>query len=167
VSADRYFSRVGLEHDGFSGWVPFRTMRAQIDQVPAAGGVYVVVREPKQTPKFRDANSGGHFKGRDPTVSSEALSANWVSGAEVVYIGKADDLRRRLREFADFGTGRPIGHWGGRLIWQLADSGKLLVAWKQTPPGAIPQTVETGLISRFRAVYGKPPFANDPHRLGR
>jgi hypothetical protein len=48
-----------------------------------------------------------------------ALIANWVDGAEVVYIGKADQLKRRLTQFADFGGGKPIGHWGGRLIWQL------------------------------------------------
>jgi excinuclease UvrABC nuclease subunit len=35
-----------------------------------------------------------------------------VIGAEVVYIGKADNLRRRLREFARFGVSAPIGHWG-------------------------------------------------------
>jgi len=31
----------------------------------------------------------------------------------------------------------------------------------------VPEVVEKELISRFRAVYGKPPFANDPHLLGR
>jgi len=98
-------------------------------------------------------------------VPEAALTSNWVDRAEVVYIGKADELRRRLRQFADFGSGRPIGHWGGRLIWQLADSERLLVAWKETP-GRIPREVEADLIARFRGIYGKPPYANDPHRLG-
>jgi hypothetical protein len=69
------------------------------------------------------------------------------------------------RQFAAFGAGKPIGHWGGRLIWQLADSDKLLVAWKETP-GEVPRNVETDLITEFRNHYGKPPFANDPHLLG-
>jgi hypothetical protein len=93
------------------------------------------------------------------------LSANWVSDAEVVYIGKANNLRRRLKEFAKFGAGHKIGHWGGRLIWQLEESHALLVAWKETP-GRDPELVETELIAQFRAAYGQPPFANDPHRLG-
>ena len=131
----------------------------------AIGGVYVVACDQRQPPEFLNANPGGQFKGKDPTVADAALRANWVAGAEVVYIGKADELRRRLRQFGDFGAGKPIGHWGGRLIWQLAQPGTLLVAWKETPD-RIPRDVEVALLDRFRAIYGKPPFANDPHRLG-
>jgi hypothetical protein len=65
----------------------------------------------------------------------------------------------------DFGAGKPIGHWGGRLIWQLPNIDALLVAWKETP-GRVPVEVEAELIEQFRLTYGKPPFANDPHRLG-
>jgi hypothetical protein len=93
------------------------------------------------------------------------LARNWVDDAEVVYIGKADQLRRRLRQFADFGAGKPVGHWGGRLIWQLPNIDQLLVAWKETP-GRVPIEAERELIAAFRRVYGKPPFANEPHRLG-
>jgi hypothetical protein len=167
--ADSYFRRATLTDDGFTGWVPFEEMRARIEQIPVAGGVYVVVREKPDPPEFLHVNPGGRFKGRNPTVSVEALTANWVTGADVLYIGKAKTgrLQKRLREFADFGAGRPIGHWGGRLIWQLADSGELLVAWKETPTGVDAKLVEGELIARFRSVHGKPPFANDPHLLGR
>jgi hypothetical protein len=159
------FAREQLELDGFSGWIPFSQIREQ-DTVPRAGGVYVILRPSLEPPKFLEANPGGLFKGRDPTVTAHALRANWVDGAEVVYIGQANELRRRLRQFADFGASKPIGHWGGRLIWQLEDSDTFLVAWKQTP-GQVPLGVETTLIAAFRGRYGRPPFANDPHRLGR
>jgi hypothetical protein len=135
-------------------------------EVPAAGGVYVVWRVAADQPEFLDANLGGRFKGRDPTVSEDALRANWVDGAEVVYIGKAASLKRRIADFERFGRGAPIGHWGGRLIWQLADSVRLRIAWKPTP-GLDPKRVESRLIGEFREIYGKPPFANDPNRLGR
>lgn len=98
-------------------------------------------------------------------MSLAALGANWVDDAEVVYIGKADRLKRRLTQFADFGAGKPIGHWGGRLIWQLPRTDQLLVAWRETP-GRVPLEVEGELIAAFRRAYGKAPFANDPHRLG-
>lgn len=51
------------------------------------------------------------------------------------------------------------------MIWQLPDLGALSVAWKKTP-GQVPAEAETALIATFRRAYGKPPFANEPHRLG-
>lgn len=158
------FTRTVLETDGFTGWVTFKQMSDE-DRAPRVGGIYVVARRSAGNPEFLDANPGGRFKGKDPSVSEEALRLNWVDDAEVLYIGKADDLRRRLRQFADFGAGNPIGHWGGRLIWQLAEAETLLVAWKETP-GKVPRHEEARLINEFRDHYGKPPFANDPHRLG-
>jgi hypothetical protein len=92
------------------------------DKVPKTGGVYVVIRTEIGPPSFLKKSIGGWFKGKDPTVPAQALTADWVDGAEVVYIGKADELRRRLGQFAKFGAGEAIGHWGGRLIWQLANS---------------------------------------------
>jgi hypothetical protein len=164
---NNYFTRERLECDGFVGWRTFDDLRSdRLAAVPQEGGVYVVVRSSLKEPAFLEANPGGRFKGRDPTVDSAALQANWVNGAEVVYIGKANSLKRRLGEFERFGGGGPIGHWGGRLIWQLADSGGLLVAWKPTP-GRDSKAVETKLIADFREIFGKPPFANEPHLLGR
>ena len=158
------FSRSQLETDGFVGWVTFDYLSAA-DPCPTSGGVYVVSRADQTAPCFLDRSCGGWFKGNDPTVPHDHLVANWVEAAEVVYIGKASNLRRRLREFAKFGAGQKIGHWGGRLIWQLEESFGLLVAWKETPR-LDPAVVEANLIAEFRAAYGQPPFANDPHRLG-
>lgn len=158
------FTRAHLTANGFSGWVSFATLRST-DPCPDVGGVYVVARVDGSPPSFLTKSCGGWFKDRDPTVSLGELQANWVEGAEIVYIGKANSIRRRLREFAKFGEGRKIGHWGGRLIWQLKESPRLLVAWKPTP-GVDPLTYEAQLLAEFRADYGKPPFANDPHRLG-
>ena len=157
------FTRDELEAVGFVGWVPFPAIRAS--SCPKLGGVYVITYNGGNPARYAERSCGGWFKGKDPTVPPDALAANWVDGAEVVYIGKADELKRRLTQFADFGTGKAIGHWGGRLIWQLPSIDQLLVAWKETP-GRIPFEVETELIASFRQAYGKPPFANYPHRLG-
>jgi len=113
------WTRSGLEAAGFVGWVTFEAP-IEYGEVPQTGGIYVVVQTADTEPDFLASNPGGRFKGRDPTIDVSALEANWVDGAEVVYIGKADKLRRR--QFAQFGAGKPIGHWGGRLIWQLPRS---------------------------------------------
>ena len=157
------FNRKSLQTAGFNGWVAFPAIRGSA--CPKSGGVYVITYTGSNPATFADRRCGGWFKGKDPTVPPKVLAANWVEGAEVVYIGKADQLRRRLTQFADFGAGKPIGHWGGRLIWQLPSIGQLLVAWKETP-GQVPVEVEAELIASFQQAYGKPPFANDPHRLG-
>jgi hypothetical protein len=78
----------------------------------------------------------------------------------VVYIGKAgESLRRRLRKYMDFGLGKAVVHHGGRCIWQLANSGQLLVVWKVILD-ADPATVESRPIHEFKARHGRRPFAN-------
>ena len=88
------WSRAELEAKGFGGWITFETLRGQLAEVTSAGGVYVVVQAVGSEAEFRDTNPGGRFKDQDPTVDAAALPANWVDGAEVVYVGKADNLRR-------------------------------------------------------------------------
>jgi hypothetical protein len=143
-------TRESLKAEGFVGWVHFKQMLHQ-DRVPRTPGEYVIVRTSAGDPTFLGA--------------AEVLRANWVPGAEVVYIGKADELRRRLRELAEVGAGEPLAHSDGRLVWQLRESKNLQVAWKETP-GDAPGPAEPVLLARFRDSYGKPPFANEPHRLG-
>jgi len=87
-----------------------------------------------------------------------------VEDATVLYIGKAGPtqgrtLRIRLRECMQFGRGVPIGHSGGKLIWQLHKSGELLVCWKPTVHDD-PRNVEKMLIREFEELYGRIPFAN-------
>lgn len=109
------FSRAGLEGDGFVGWIRFDEIRS-LDRCPQSGGIYAVTYGGGNPETFPERNIGGWSKGKNPTVSDTALAANWVDDAEVVYFGKANNLRRRLRQYADFGAGRPVRHWGGRLI---------------------------------------------------
>ena len=162
MNAAGEFFREGLKSSGFEGFVSFDSLRASGSaDVPDAPGVYVVLLEDGGPPSFLDANPGGRFKQRNPTVDTALLRAKWIEGAHVVYIGKADRLRRRLRQFADFGSGKPIGHWGGRYIWQLAASDDLIVAWQLTPPAQTAREAEVALMERFRAAHGgRLPFAN-------
>lgn len=119
-----------------------------------------MLRTDDAEPVFLDTSVGGHFKGRDPTVASDVLSGKWVEAATCVYIGKGEVLQRRIREFARYGAGEPVGHQGGRYIWQLAESGDLIVGWMQTPDED-PRDVEIRLLVEFAASHGgRKPFAN-------
>jgi len=157
-----------LSRDGFVGWHRFGDLRPHLRSIDsAAGGIYVVYRDTPDQPAWLDKSPGGTWRG-DPSVSRDALIANWVE-AHVVNIGKAKhgQLRNRLRAYWSFGEGGKGRHYGGRLIWQFEASADLLVAWRVIEDTSIdPHDVEQDMIRRFRAVYGKPPFANNPHLLG-
>jgi hypothetical protein len=156
------FDRSGLTAAGFIGWQTWADLRSHdYRQVPHASAVYVAYRDTSAPAEFLDANPGGRFKGKDPTVIRADLISNWVSGAHVVYIGKADVADRRLEQFGRFGAGEPIGHWGGRLIWQLSDSGALRLAWHEITWSEDARTYEKRLLAHFAAHHlGKRPFAN-------
>ncbi|MFJ6294711.1 hypothetical protein ACIQJX_15290 [Streptomyces griseoviridis] len=96
-------------------------------------------------------------------MTVDKLGDAWVDGASVVYIGKAAGqygLNQRLADYRRHGAGLLAGHWGGRYIWQLADSDALLVAWwPMTEDDA--GEAEQDLIDEFKELYGGAlPFAN-------
>ena len=73
------------------------------------GGVYVFLRPSDDAPEFLEEGTGGFFKRsapKDPNVSLQELSANWVDGTSIVYIGKATSLKTRLSAYLRFGEGK-------------------------------------------------------------
>jgi hypothetical protein len=155
------FTRQALAGDGFAGFLTFEELRGRLSEVPTEGSVYIVLRAATGQDEFLEANPGGRFKQKDPTVAVDALRGKWVDDCQVVYLGKGDNIRRRLKQYADFGAGKPIGHWGGRYIWQLADSDELLVAWKACGSQETAAMMEARLLRRFKEEHGgRLPFAN-------
>ncbi len=134
-------------------------------EVPAVPGVYLIVRDSSESPTFLNESAGGRFKGKNPTVSRSKLETNWVDGACVLYIGKAgggtsgSNLAKRLRTYMRFGAGEPVGHWGGRLIWQLEGARDLSVCWRECLDVDAVE-FEKSLIGEFSQAHGKRPFAN-------
>ena len=150
------FDRAGLAAAGFAEPVPF----ALPLPAPDKPGVYVILCDSDAATEFLPHSPAGHHKGKDPTVDEVTLRDAWVDGAEVLNIGKAGSLHKRLTTYRQFGAGRNSGHYGGRYIWQLEDHDTLQVAWRLTGD-EVPRTVEARLIQEFkRQCGGRRPFAN-------
>ena len=144
------------------GWLTWaRLCSGAFTAIPQCPAAYAVYRQSDGEPVFLKANPGFHFKKKDPTVAQGALRGRWVTDRNVVYIGKADDTRERLKKYARFGAGENAAHWGGRCIWQLADSGELLVAWHPITWEESARGYEVRLLAHFAELHGGVrPFAN-------
>lgn len=128
-------SIAGLRAQGFEGFVPMGDL--DLLDVPTTPGIYAVLRDGDDHPEVAENNVGGWFKKKDPTIPRELAAVRLLPGVQLLYLGKASlgtratrGLRTRVEEFLRFGRGLPVGHWGGRLIWQLHQPERLLLAWK-------------------------------------
>lgn len=157
-------NKKALKDDGFTGFRPITAL--EVNRIPQRQGIFAVLRPEGFEPRFLAKSTAGVFKKKNPSLPEATLAAEWVADADVLFIGKAGPgskgnrgLRRQIQEFVDFGQGKPPGHWDGRLIWQLADVGTLLVAWKELPLDEI-NAAQAKYHAEFRQVHGKLPFAN-------
>lgn len=147
-----------IRNAGFKGFKKMSELFLDNSMLPDTNGVYLVLNIDNRPGEFLTVGSGGHFKGKDPNISLADLKSNWVDNTKVVYIGKATSLRTRLRQYFGFGQGKNIGHYGGRLIWQIKYSKDLVVCWKSITTD--PREFEADLIQEFVKIYGCRPFAN-------
>lgn len=150
---------------GFKGFETIENIRrTNYVMLPKERGIYIIFYTADST-KFLSVGTGGAFKGKNPNVSIDELERNWVNNVPILYIGKAGGengsatIHSRLKQYFRFGEGKPVGHWGGRYIWQLAKADAMIVCWLELPD-AIPAQIETALIKEFSAHYGQRPFAN-------
>ncbi|MEX0719057.1 MAG: hypothetical protein WD509_02695 [Candidatus Paceibacterota bacterium] len=154
-----------LKDNGFSGFKTVQELWLDSTVIPAERGVYLVLDINEKLPEFLFPGVGGFFKNRDPNVTEDVLKSKWIEDSRVVYIGKAGSLtgqatlRSRLRQYLRFGQSKKVGHWGGRLIWQLAHYADLIFCWKPTPEHE-PRTVEVQLLADYKNQFERLPFAN-------
>ena len=153
-----------IKEFGFTGFHPIRSLWKDPSPIPKIRGVYMVLNHARSA-EFLCPGVGGLFKRKDPNVSIEELKANHVENALVTYIGKAGGttskatLHSRIRQYLRFGQGKNVGHWGGRLIWQIKHHEELVFCWKSTPDKD-PREIEKGLLHAFNEQFNRLPFAN-------
>jgi len=131
-----------------------------LDIIPDKSGVYSIWRSQKDKIKFMKRGTGGHFRG-NPNVSIRTLKKKWVNEADILYIGKANSLMKRIKKLIRFGNGKPVPKRGGRYIWQISNAmGILKLRWKVSDK---PRELEKELLLDFEKEYEKLPFANLRH----
>jgi hypothetical protein len=159
-------SRTHLESLGFEGFLRVGELHADgCRAVPNEPGVYAIVRESTDAPKFLGRSEAPEWRGMNPTRPVVELEERWVAGAQLLFVAAAPGpgvrnlLRQRVKRMLRFGSGAVVGHWGGRLVWQLADHRSLRVSWKVTEA---PVDAMNGLVQSFERAHGAMPFANEP-----
>jgi len=154
-----------IKEKGFKGFKPVNELWKNKSIIPQTKGVYLVINPTFNKTKFINPGVGGFFKGKDPNVSIKQLKNNHVENSQIVYIGKAGSptgkatLNSRLGQYLSFGKNKNIGHWGGRLIWQIENHYDLILCWKPTPNDD-PREVEKQLLTNYINQFGVRPFAN-------
>jgi len=125
-----------VSQGGFVGFVKISALQeSACREVLDEPGVYLVLRRDAGPPIFSPQGTGC---GKYTNEKVADLRRKWVERTVVLNIGKAggpdikETLRKRLKKYMRFGQGKNSGHSGGRRIWQLRDSGDLLVCWKPT-----------------------------------
>jgi hypothetical protein len=156
-----------LRERGFTGFATILSLHEDgAAAVPAEDGVWIVLREWQEAPRFLSKSSAAHWHGRNPSEAPDDLAARWLPGASLLYVELAEGsgvrarLQQQIKRFLRFGAGKNVGHWDGRRIWQLAGASALRIAWKTAPAEAARAEAEA-LLAAFRAEHGTAPFAND------
>ena len=137
------------------------TDRANWTDLPRAPGIYLVCWTGAEQPIFSDGT--GEAKCATP-VSARCLQERWkhINQAEptdIIYIGKGDDLRNRVRALARFGIGKAKNHKGGEWMWQITDIPELKIILHTCPLGK-QVAFEGFLLERFCKQHGSWPLAN-------
>lgn len=161
-----------LKDFGFEGFISIEELNKNMKIIPNEKGIYIVYYDNLEKPVFNEIGTGPllYKKERNPNIKLIEIIENWVDGTKVLYIGKAGGtdkngkqqsthLRNRLSTYFSFGKGKDVRHWGGRLIWQINEPNKLKICWKKTPKEE-PSEIESKLISHFKFIHSKRPFAN-------
>jgi hypothetical protein len=154
--------RKDLEEQGFCGFIPINhLLNTNFEGLPVNPGVYAVLRIDDQPVRFMHPSMASHqHKGKDPTVSIDVLKAKWVNCTQVLYFGKSVDLKRRIKEYINFGYNIPdLAHYGGRFLWQVEGYENFLIAWLESKDQD-PKSLEDAWKNKFKEQFGVFPFAN-------
>jgi hypothetical protein len=129
--------------------------------IPSGAGIYVVFLPPDVP--FEVRQSIGKAIHASPAPVAD-LHEKWSrinsrTSTDILYIGKGDNVQKRVRALARFGAGKARNHKGGEWMWQVTHirSAKILIVacphGKQVP-------FEKWLLDSFSDQHRDWPLAN-------
>lgn len=139
------------------------TERSSWTDLPQCPGIYVVHWTLGEPPTFK-ANAGRAILAE--VQPPRLLRTRWTDITEkaetdVIYIGSATSLKKRVRELVRFGVGRDRRrrHAGGEWMWQISKIAyaKILI---QTCPRGRQVGFENSLLEQFHAEHADWPLSN-------
>lgn len=142
-----------------------------LEEVPNTSGVYFVFMPADFELIILPKNVGFEFTSkRKPSsygmAELEVKAAHYGKfghyKSHLLYIGKAKDLHRRIEQYIGYRYNIPnlFPHDGGRAIWQIKNSEKLIVQYMECLEGEDCRKVEHALLETYKKRYGAYPFAN-------
>ncbi len=135
--------------------------RANWTDLLDVSGIYVVTWTAGAPVQF----TAGSDRARSAVpLGLATLKAKWdriigEAPTDILYIGKGDNVKRRVRQLARFGVGRANNHKGGEWLWQVREIDRASVLMQSCPDGC-QIGFENWLLEAFREVHGEYPLAN-------
>lgn len=142
-----------------------------LDNIPSTSGVYYVLVPDNFVLRVKEDTDGFKLtsKGEPSTFDVEKLSRKLLHygkslpyRSNVVYIGKAKDLHRRIEQYVGYRYNIPnlFPHDGGRAIWQLENNEKLIVRIQECKEDEDCRDLEHKLLCEYKNKHASYPFAN-------
>ena len=139
----------------------FSQVRVSWSDIPLGSGIYIVFLPIEVQPQFQQ--SVGTAVYCTPT-SITTLEDKWKTlnnnvKTDILYIGKGNDLRSRVRLLVRFGAGKARNHKGGEWLWQISNINQAKIRTITCPPGK-QNSYEKWLLNTFKSQHGNWPLAN-------
>ncbi|MFC2053478.1 hypothetical protein ACFLV7_04150 [Chloroflexota bacterium] len=135
--------------------------RANWQDIPKLPGIYAVYWPTSEKLAFQNHSGQAQYA---TTVDPMILESKWnricqYGSTDIIYIGKGDNLKKRIRYLIRFGIGVAKNHEGGEWMWQISNiaASKLMI---QTCPKGKQIAFENALLEKFYIDHDDFPLAN-------
>lgn len=135
--------------------------RASWCDLPKEPGIYLVRWSLIQPPIFLSNSGKAVYATTKPPqfLQSKWDGINKSSPTDIIYIGKGDILKQRIRLLVRFGVGKRAYHEGGEWIWQISNISTSEIITQNCPSGK-QIAFENALLEKYCLDHGDYPLAN-------